>query len=48
VFVGLTPTLAGLYQIDFQVPQPLANGNYTLSIAQSGTASNNTVLPVKN
>jgi large repetitive protein len=48
LFEGLTPTLVGLYQIDFQVPQTLANGNYTLSIAQSGTASNNTVLPVKN
>jgi uncharacterized protein (TIGR03437 family) len=48
LFGGLTPTLVGLYQIDFQVPQPLANGNYTLSIAQSGTSSNNTVLPVKN
>jgi uncharacterized protein (TIGR03437 family) len=46
--VGLTPTLVGLYQIDFQVPQTLANGNYTLSIAQSGTVSNNTLLPVKN
>jgi len=48
LFEGLTPTLVGLYQIDFQVPQPLANGNYTLSIAQSGTVSNNTVLPVRN
>ena len=48
LFQGLTPTLVGLYQIDFQVPRTLANGNYTLSIAQSGTVSNNTALPVKN
>ena len=48
IFGGLTPTLAGLYQIDFQVPQPLPDGNYTLLITQGGTVGNNTILPVKN
>jgi len=48
LFAGLTPGLVGLYQIDFQVPQPLADGSYTLLITQSGTASNQTILPVKN
>ena len=48
IFAGLTPGDVGLYQIDFQVPQPLADGNYSLFITQSGTMSNTTVLPVMN
>lgn len=48
IFAGLTPSEVGLYQIDFQVPQPLADGNYSLFITQSGTVSNTTVLPVMN
>jgi uncharacterized protein (TIGR03437 family) len=47
-FAGLTPGAVGLYQINFQVPQPLGDGNYTLLIAQSGTVSNQTILPVMN
>jgi len=48
LFAGLTPGLVGLYQIDFQVPQPLADGNYELLISQSGIVSNQTLIPVKN
>ena len=47
-FAGLTPGLVGLYQINFQLPAPLADGNYELFISQSGTLSNQTVLAVKN
>ena len=46
-FAGLTPTLVGLYQINFQVPSNLATGNYNLSISVNGTASNQTVLAVQ-
>ena len=48
IFAGLTPEEVGLYQIDFQLPQPLADGNYSLFITQSGATSNRTVLPVAN
>jgi uncharacterized protein (TIGR03437 family) len=44
-FVGLTPTLVGLYQINFQVPSGLPAGNLTLSIMQNGVSSNQTTLP---
>jgi uncharacterized protein (TIGR03437 family) len=47
LFAGLTPTLAGLYQIDFVVPAGLNTGSYTLVIAQDGSATNQTLLPVK-
>jgi uncharacterized protein (TIGR03437 family) len=46
-FAGLTPTLVGLYQINFQVPQGLPGGEYNLVISQNGTVSNQTILPVK-
>jgi uncharacterized protein (TIGR03437 family) len=48
LFAGLTPGLVGLYQINFQVPTTLANGNYTLAINQNGVTSNSTLLPVHN
>jgi uncharacterized protein (TIGR03437 family) len=46
VFAGLTPGLVGLYQINFQIPQDLADGNYSLVISQDGSPSNTTTLPV--
>jgi uncharacterized protein (TIGR03437 family) len=48
LFSGLTPSLVGLYQINFQLPKPLGDGNYQLVISQSGVVSNQTVLAVKN
>jgi uncharacterized protein (TIGR03437 family) len=47
LFAGLTPTLVGLYQINFQIPQTLATGEYQLLISQSGTVSNQTILSVQ-
>jgi uncharacterized protein (TIGR03437 family) len=46
-FAGLTPTLVGLYQINFQVPASIPTGNYELVISQSGIVSNKTILQVK-
>ena len=46
LFAGLTPTLVGLYQINFQVPQTLVTGEYPLLISQNGTVSNQTILSV--
>ncbi len=48
LFMGLTPGLVGLYQVDFQVPAPLQDGDYTLLISAGGTVANKTILPVKN
>jgi uncharacterized protein (TIGR03437 family) len=45
-FVGLTPGLVGLYQIDFLVPAGTPDGDMQLSVSQSGMASNAVVLPV--
>ena len=36
LFSGLTPTLAGLYQIDLQVPGDATNGDLTLVVTQPG------------
>lgn len=44
-FVGLTPGLVGLYQMNFQVPPGLPAGNLTITVSQNGVASNQTVLP---
>ena len=46
LFGGLTPGLVGLYQVNFQVPADAADGDLALVVSQSGTASNQTVLPV--
>jgi len=46
-FAGLTPTLVGLYQINFQIPLTLVSGNYELLISQSGSVSNQTVIAVQ-
>jgi uncharacterized protein (TIGR03437 family) len=45
-FAGLTPTLVGLYQINFQVPANATTGEYQLAISQDGNVSNTTVLSV--
>ena len=46
LFAGLAPGFVGLYQINFQVPTPLADGNYTFFITQGNVNSNNAVIPV--
>ena len=45
-FAGLTPTFAGLYQIDFYVPSDARSGNLTVTISQNGVLTNTTTLPV--
>jgi uncharacterized protein (TIGR03437 family) len=46
IYAGLTPGLAGLYQINFQVPAGARSGNLTTVVTQNGMASNVTTLPV--
>ena len=48
LFAGLTPTLVGLYQVDFQVPATASNGDLQLVLTQASGASNTTILPVHN
>jgi uncharacterized protein (TIGR03437 family) len=48
LFAGLTPTLVGLYQVDFQVPANAPNGDLPLVLTQSSGLSNSTILPVHN
>jgi uncharacterized protein (TIGR03437 family) len=48
LFSGLTPTLVGLYQIDFQVPANAPNGDLPLVLTQTSGVSNSTILPVHN
>jgi len=48
LFAGLTPTLVGLYQIDFQVPANAPNGDLPLVLTQTSGVSNSTILPVHN
>ena len=45
-FSGLTPTLAGLYQIDLQVPADAANGDLTLVVNQPGFNGIPVIVPV--
>jgi uncharacterized protein (TIGR03437 family) len=45
-FSGLAPGFVGLYQINAEVPATLSAGNQTVVITQSGTASNQVLLPV--
>jgi uncharacterized protein (TIGR03437 family) len=47
-FSGLTPTLAGLYQIDLQVPADAPNGDLTLVVNQPGFQGTPVILPVHN
>jgi uncharacterized protein (TIGR03437 family) len=46
-FVGLTPSLVGLYQINLQIPDVAADGNLVLTVSQNGVVSNTTILPVR-
>jgi uncharacterized protein (TIGR03437 family) len=46
LFSGLTPTLAGLYQIDLQVPADATNGDLTLVVNQAGFQGIPVILPV--
>jgi uncharacterized protein (TIGR03437 family) len=48
LYAGLTPTLVGLYQIDFQVPATAPNGDLQLVLTQADGSGNTTVLPVHN
>jgi uncharacterized protein (TIGR03437 family) len=48
LFAGLTPSLVGLYQINFQVPADAPNGSLPLQVTQNGAAANAAVLIVHN
>jgi hypothetical protein len=48
LFAGLTPTLVGLYQVDFQVPANAPNGDLQLVLTQTNGAKASTILPVHN
>jgi uncharacterized protein (TIGR03437 family) len=45
-YAGLTPTTAGLYQINFQVPTNAPAGNDALAIVGAGAWSSQALLPV--
>jgi uncharacterized protein (TIGR03437 family) len=47
-FAGLTPTLAGLFQINFQLPANTPNGDLQLVVTQSGSSTLPVILPVHN
>jgi uncharacterized protein (TIGR03437 family) len=47
LFAGLTPTLVGLYQIDFQIPPDTANGDLMVAISQDLFVSNSAIMPVQ-
>jgi uncharacterized protein (TIGR03437 family) len=44
-FVGLTPGLVGLYQMNFEVPSGLPEGNPKMVVTQSGASSSPVLLP---
>jgi len=48
LFAGMTPTLVGLYQVDFQVPATAPNGDLQLVLTQTSGESNAAILPVHN
>jgi uncharacterized protein (TIGR03437 family) len=45
-YAGLTPSLVGLYQINFQVPGSARDGDLALAVSQGGTVANTSLLPV--
>jgi uncharacterized protein (TIGR03437 family) len=47
IYIGLTPTGIGLYQVNFIVPQ-VAKGTYPVVISINGVNSNNPVMTVSN
>jgi uncharacterized protein (TIGR03437 family) len=47
IYIGLTPTGIGLYQVNFIVPQ-IAKGTYPVVISINGVNSNNPVMTVSN
>jgi uncharacterized protein (TIGR03437 family) len=47
LYIGLSPGWAGLYQVDFVIPQ-IAKGTYPLQITIAGQASNEPVIAVGN
>jgi uncharacterized protein (TIGR03437 family) len=46
IYAGLTPTLVGLYQMNFQVPTSAPNGNLQLVVTQASGVSASAILPV--
>jgi uncharacterized protein (TIGR03437 family) len=46
LYAGLTPTLVGLYQINFQVPADAPNGDLLLVLTQTSGLSTSAILPV--
>lgn len=47
LYVGLTPNLVGLYQVNVQLPEDLPTGEVQLSIEGDGYRSNSVLLPVQ-
>jgi uncharacterized protein (TIGR03437 family) len=46
-FVGLTPGIVSLYQINFLIPEGTPDGDLPLVVSQAGVASNQVILPVR-
>lgn len=47
LYVGLTPNLVGLYQVNVLLPEDMATGDLQLSIEGDGYRSNSVLLPVQ-
>jgi len=47
LFAGLTPTLVGLYQVNFQIPPGTPNGLALVVLTQGTFTSNSAILPVQ-
>ena len=45
-FAGLSPGYAGLYQVSFQIPADVTDGELSVVITQGSTLSNSLVLPI--
>jgi uncharacterized protein (TIGR03437 family) len=46
-FVGLTPGIVSLYQINFLIPAGTPDGDLPLVVSQAGVGSNQVILPVR-